>query len=133
MSLQSLLYVGIGGFLGANARHILATVITNMLVGKTGWPVPFGTAFVNTTGSLLLAIFSVWASREAGVPNNISLLIGTGFFGAYTTFSTFANESILLVNGDMPLAGWLYIISTNLLCLLGVVIGFWLAHRIWPT
>ena len=50
MPLQSMLFVGIGGFLGANARYLLATWLTVELSERFGWKLPYGTAFVNITG-----------------------------------------------------------------------------------
>ncbi|MEL6403244.1 MAG: fluoride efflux transporter CrcB [Chloroflexota bacterium] len=124
MQWQSLLWVGIGGFFGANARYISSTWLNS-----TSRAMPFGTAFVNITGSLLLAFFLTYISKRANVPDSVSLLIGTGFFGAYTTFSTYANESMRLINDGQWLTGVGYIVGTNLLCLLGVMIGIALAQR----
>jgi len=99
VSWQALLFVGLGGFFGANVRYILSFVLTEGIAKLTGWRLPFGTAFVNITGSFLLAVFLYWAGRRAGFPDSVRLLVGTGFFGAYTTFSTYANASINLILG----------------------------------
>lgn len=129
MAWQNLLYVGVGGFLGANARYVLTVVLNERLTRQ----LPIGTTFVNVTGSLLLSLFLVWAQRRVGiVPESAKLLIGTGFFGAYTTFSTYANESVLLWQDNWR-TGIGYILITNLLCLLGVIMGIWFANRIWTT
>ena len=122
----NLLYVGIGGFLGANARYILSNWVVYRLSQWTGVSLPYGTAFVNITGSFLLAAFIVWAGKRSGFPDGVQLLIGTGFFGAYTTFSTYANETIALFRQDWRL-GLGYMIVTNGLCLLGVILGIWFA------
>ena len=132
MAWQNLLFVGVGGFLGANARYLISTFLNDRTMQSDGWHIPLGTAFVNITGSLLLAIFLVWVQRRITiVPNSAKLLIGTGFFGAYTTFSTFANESVALWK-DNALQAIGYIILTNSLCLIGVILGIWLANR-WFT
>lgn len=134
MSCQAFFYVGIGGFFGANTRYFLSLVLTERFARITGIALPFGTAFVNITGSLLLAMLTYWAAQRTGfVSDTAKLVIGTGFFGAYTTFSTYANESINLIRGDNILLGWGYIIGTNILCLLGVVLGLWLANRLWAV
>lgn len=133
MSLQAFLYVGLGGFLGANARYILSLLITERAARASGLALPFGTIFVNVTGSFLLALFTAWITQRSGIPDGVRLLIGTGFFGAYTTFSTYANESINLFSSNNSLFGWGYIIGTNLLCLFGVLLGLWLATKLWPA
>ncbi len=129
--LQNLLWVGFGGFLGANARYLLSLYINQRFPTIIGKPFPLGTAFVNITGSFVLAIFLVYVSKNTSFPNNAKLLIGTGFFGAYTTFSTYANESMTLVNNGQWVTGLSYIFITNILCLLGVVLGLLIANRIF--
>lgn len=130
MAWQTIIYVGVGGFLGANARYWLSLLMNTWLGNLTGWRLPFGTAFVNVTGSFFLAVFLVWSSQRVGVSDQMKLLIGTGFFGAYTTFSTYANESVDLLTSDERLIGILYILATNGLCLLGVILGIALMNRL---
>lgn len=132
MSWQAFFYVGIGGFFGAITRYILSLLLTERLVRLTNVPLPYGTLIINVTGSMLLAMLYVWTTQRTGfLSDSAKLVIGTGFFGAYTTFSTYANESINLLQGNNALLGWGYIIGTNVLCLLGVVLGLWLARQIW--
>jgi|SRR5690606_32729820 len=128
---QNLLWVGLGGFLGANARYLLSLYINQRFQTIIGRPFPLGTAFVNVSGSFLLAIFLVYVTKRLGFPDNVKLLMGTGFFGAYTTFSTYANESIELINNGHWLTGLSYIVATNILCLVGVIIGLLIANRIF--
>jgi CrcB protein len=128
-----MLFVGIGGFLGANARYLLSTWLTPALSDRFNWHLPYGTAFVNVTGSLLLAVFMGWAGSRADLSESVKLLIGTGFFGAYTTFSTYSNESIRLITDDNWRTGLGYIVVTNVLCLVGVVAGLLLANRLFSS
>ena len=51
------------------------------------------------------------------------LLVAVGFFGAYTTFSTYAVESVILLEAGDWLGGIGNILGTNLVCLLGAVLG----------
>lgn len=133
MNWQALLWVGCGGFFGANARYILSLWLTQRLSEWSGWRVPFGTIFVNVTGSFLLAFFLVWATQRGNVPQPVRFAVGTGFFGAYTTFSTYANESVDLIMGVEWRIGLVYIIASNVLCLLGVLLGLALATRLFTT
>lgn len=82
---MSVLLVGVGGFFGAIARYI----VSNTLEFKSGFPL--ATWIVNMVGSFLLGLlFGI------GVNSSLFLLLGTGFMGAFTTFSTFKQEGMLL-------------------------------------
>lgn len=129
MQWTSFLWVGLGGFLGANARYILSTLIATRYTTLWGRTLPFGTAFVNIIGSFLLALFIFYFQDRFTVSNQLKLLIGTGFFGAFTTFSTFANEGFNLLQGDNWLDGWVYLIGTNILCLMAVLLAWGIAIR----
>ena len=86
------LLVGLGGFFGASARYWCGTVVD----ARTGEGFPWGTLAVNLLGSLLLG----WLLHAGVVRGAVSLrwqlLMGTGFLGAYTTFSTFTWEMLRL-------------------------------------
>ena len=80
------LLVGVGGFIGANARFIVARVVGAMFETKF----PLGTFVINISGSFLLGILGTLVAQRV-MPNSESmrLALGVGFLGAYTTFSTF--------------------------------------------
>ena len=123
------MFIGTGGFLGANARYILSVWIGAQVETITNHKFPFGTAFVNVIGSFLLAVFTVWVGRQINWSENARLLVATGFFGAFTTFSTYANESIGLIRSGNWSTGIGNILLTNALCLVGVILGLWIANR----
>ena len=128
--MESLIYVGIGGFLGANARHLL-TIWTNDLLAPRWGQFPYGTLLVNVIGSFGLAFFGVWLSARTGMSPQLRLLVGAGFFGAFTTFSTFANESVTLMQGGETALLLLNLLLNNGCCLLGVALGLILGHRLF--
>jgi CrcB protein len=122
-----MLYVGIGGFLGANARYI-----SSLLVGRL-FPqliTSYSTFFVNVAGSLLLAIFLAWAGKQVDLSPAVRLLFATGFFGSFTTFSSFANEGVTLARDGFLWSAGLYIIGMNIICIIAVFIGIWLGSRL---
>ena len=125
-----LLWVGIGGFLGANARYLMTLWVNAQFVPRLG-AFPWGTLAVNVLGSFGLAVFGVWFGSRTGLSPNVKLLIGTGFFGAFTTFSTFANESLTLAQNGNWMPFILNVLVTNGLCLLGVVLGLMVASRLF--
>lgn len=86
--LVNILLVAIGGFFGAIARFAVSQWVKKRFTTSF----PFATLFVNLTGSFLLGY--LYGSEMGG---NMILLIGTGFMGAFTTFSTFKLDSIQLI------------------------------------
>lgn len=121
--MMDLLVVGVGGFFGAITRYLLGVLLTPALARLTGINIPHGTLFVNITGSFLLALLLQWEAQQFNISPRLYLLVATGFFGAYTTFSTYANESVGLIGTQ----GWAhavgYIVASNGLSLLGVLLG----------
>ncbi len=126
--MESLLYIGAGGFLGANARYALSQFANAMLVERWG-AFPYGTLAVNALGSFGLALFGAWFSARGLLSPQMRLLIGVGFFGAFTTFSTFASESVDLLRDDSLAAFLLNLIINNSLCLLAIACGLLLGER----
>lgn|SRR5690606_7103591 len=123
MTLRQLLETGLSIGFGAVAGALLRYALSVWIAQRTGVAFPWGTLLINFTGSVGLALFLGWVSGHPNVDSRLVLLVATGFFGAYTTFSTFANESIALLRaGDwLPALG--YIVGTNLTCLLGAAVG----------
>ena len=111
------LLVGLGGFIGANARYFVSLWVQH----KWGAEFPYGTFVINVSGSFILGLFATLALRFDWA-DSWRLFFAIGFVGAYTTFSTFEYESIQLVaNGEK----W-SVVSVNLLG--SVVIGFLAAY-----
>jgi CrcB protein len=86
------LIIGVGGFVGANARYVIGGWVHQ----RWGASFPYGTFFINISGSFLLGLFATLAVRYAW-SDHWRLLIAVGFIGAYTTFSTFEYETLQLV------------------------------------
>ena len=127
--MDALFFVGIGGFLGANARYLLTAWTDSLLMPRWG-SFPFGTLAVNLLGSFGLAVFGLWLGARAGLPPQLRLLVGTGFFGAFTTFSTFANDSMTLLEEGGLGPFLLNVFLNNGLCLLGAMAGLAVTKRL---
>lgn len=82
----------VAGAAGAVARHVLGTALNDRLSGRFPW----GTLVVNISGSFLFGVVTGLA-LDHGLPREPRIVLGTGFCGAYTTFSTFTYETIRLV------------------------------------
>jgi CrcB protein len=95
---MTLVMVLLGGAIGAPARYL-----TDLAVQRLHDSVfPWGTWTVNVVGSLVLGVVA-----GASAPGWVMSLVGTGFCGALTTFSTFGFETVRLVeDGDLAAAVW---------------------------
>ncbi|TQR08443.1 fluoride efflux transporter FluC [Psychrobacillus soli] len=87
MNVYYVLAVGTGGFLGAIARYYTSQKWNKTVVDR----LPLGTLAVNLIGSFLLGFI-----LNVGLKDIYILLIGTGFLGAFTTFSTLHKELFIL-------------------------------------
>jgi CrcB protein len=92
MTLTLFLAVAAGGLVGAPSRYLLDRAIT----GRAESDRPWGTFVINVTGSLLLG-FLTGLTMTGHLSEVGKALLGTGFCGAYTTFSTFTFESVRLL------------------------------------
>ena len=97
--------IAIGGALGAVSRHYVAGRVMHLL----GMGFPFGTMTVNILGSFLLGLLVELFALKLSLPRPVQAMVTTGFMGAFTTFSTFSMETILLVERQNVLLAALYV------------------------
>lgn len=116
--LINLFAVSIGGTIGAESRYFLTGKI------KVKSPIPFGTYTVNVLGSFGLGMFVI-LSKLLPLPSWLVLLIGTGFFGCFTTMSTFAVESLGLAEDSKKL-----VVENIVLMIFSVLLGALLGETI---
>lgn len=123
------LAVGIAGFLGAVARALLAQLIKAGYLGAF----PVSTLVINLTGCFILCLFMKVTMEKLKISPNLRLAVGTGFCGAYTTFSAFSLETINLLRDGSILSALAYIIITSFGCVLfgwfGASVGRLLTQR----
>ena len=124
------LYVFLGGGLGAVCRYLATTAIG----ARFGMMFPFGTLFVNTLGSFLMALIMGFLLTMAKANNLLSeplrLLLTVGFLGGFTTFSSFSMETLTLLRSGSIVLAISNIAANVLLGLIAAIIGLYLAAMI---
>lgn len=95
MTWQTALAVGCGGFIGAILRVYLNGVISH----RVPHDLPFGTLGVNLIGSFIMGVLVAYFMYTTLFSLHIKSFLSTGILGALTTYSTFAIESVLLLQG----------------------------------
>ena len=121
------LLVGMGGFLGANARFIVVRVVGFSFETRF----PLGTFLVNTSGSFLLGVLgAIVADRVFPSSDAVRLSLGVGFLGAFTTFSTFEFETHALLEDGSWLTAAANIFASLFLGLLALRAGI-VAAKSW--
>jgi CrcB protein len=121
------LLVGLGSFVGGNARFILARWVGGLVDGRF----PLGTFLINVGGSFVLGVIGgLLADRAFPHADMIRLALGVGFCGGFTTFSTFEYETHALFEDGLWLSAVLNMFLSLLLGLLAVRFGV-VAAKSW--
>jgi CrcB protein len=118
------LAVAAGGALGALARYLLSGWLTLSL----GRGFPWGTFGVNLIGCCLIGALYVWITQEARLAPVWQAVLVAGFTGAFTTFSTFALETLSLLESGRAATAMLYAAGSLVLGLGGVALGMKMAR-----
>lgn len=115
---MNVLLVMLGGIVGAVARVVVDSVLTHRF--RPRWPL--GTFTINVTGSLVLGLVT-GLSLTHGLPAHARLLVGVGFCGAYTTFSTAAFEVVGLARHRPGVIASAYAVGGCLASLAAAALG----------
>lgn len=115
------LLVALGAAVGAPLRYLA----DRWLHPREGVFLPRGTLLVNVIGSFLLGAVASAFGRGSLGPDTVAL-VGTGFCGALTTYSTFGYESVRLVERAAYRLAALYVVSSVALGLCAAGLGWWL-------
>jgi fluoride exporter len=116
-----LISVMLGGFLGALSRYGIGEWI------QTNNGFPLGTLLINLIGCFFLGWFLTYITIMKNLKPELTLLIGTGFIGSFTTFSTFSVETILLFQNGQTVYAALYILISTIFGILMAYFGVKLA------
>lgn len=120
------LWVGLGGFAGANARYVVGSVVG----GRVGGAFPYGTFLVNLAGALAIGVILTLLTEVLIADPLWRRLVVVGFLGGFTTFSSYTYEAIALIEQGAWGQALAYIVGSNLLGLAACAAGVILARAL---
>jgi len=123
---KDFLAISVAAIFGANLRYLLG----RLSVKHFDLSFPYGTLTINIIGSFIVGFFVIWATERVLIDPRLRLLVVVGFCGSFTTFSSYAYESMsFLEHGQWALMA-VNILSNNLLCLGAALAGMALARAL---
>ena len=124
--MKDFLAISVAAVLGANLRYLLS----RFAMKEFGPVFPYGTLIINILGSFIVGLFVTWTTERVLVDPRWRLLVVVGFCGSFTTFSSFAYESMSFFEQGQWGLMLANIFSNNLLCLGGVLAGIALVRAL---
>ncbi|MED9996409.1 MAG: fluoride efflux transporter CrcB [Paludibacteraceae bacterium] len=125
--LKSLLIVGAGSFVGGALRYLISAYMKNIYGQGQGFP--WGTLAVNLLGCFAFGILFAAFSKHSATDNTWYLLLTTGVCGGFTTFSTFASESVQMLQQGNTFGFVGYVAASIILGFLLIALGYWLVSK----
>lgn len=125
--IRTLLFIGVGSFLGGIARYLVKVGCGKLFPAAT---LPLGTIVANVAGCFLIGLFYGIASRHTTMSQDMLMFLTVGFCGGFTTFSTFMNENMSMIQGGELFNSLLYAVLSLVLGLAFLYLGT-LASRVF--
>lgn len=122
----NIVLVAVGGAVGSVLRYLVGVWALRL----AGSAFPWGTLFVNVTGSFLIGVTAEVIVRRLGGSVDLRLLLITGLIGGYTTFSAFTLDALTLMERGNMAAALIYIVSSVVVSMLAVFAGLVLTRSI---
>jgi CrcB protein len=117
--LKNFLAISVAAIVGANLRYLLSRIAARQF----GPVFPYGTLFINVVGSFIVGFFIIWTTERVLIDPRWRLLVVIGFCGSFTTFSSYAFETMAYFEqGQWGLMA-VNILGNNLLCLGAALAG----------
>ena len=124
--MKDFLAISVAAILGANLRYVISR-----LAAKEFGPVfPYGTLIINIMGSFIVGLFVIWTTERVLVDPRWRLLVVVGFCGSFTTFSSYAFESMSLFEQGQWGLMLANVFANNLFCLAGALAGMAVARAL---
>jgi len=122
--IKNVLLIGLGGFIGSIARYFVSML--NLSVNF--FSIPVGTLLVNVSGSLIIGFLTGIAAKSTILTAEWRMFLMVGLCGGFTTFSTFANENLMLIHNGQVFSLILYTALSIFLGFLAVFLGYALTN-----
>jgi CrcB protein len=123
---KDFLAISVAAIVGANLRYLLSR-----LAAKELGPVfPYGTLFINIVGSFIVGWFVIWTTERVLLDPRWRLLVVVGFCGSFTTFSSYAFETMSYFQQGQWGLMLANLFSNNLLCLGAALAGMAVARAV---
>jgi fluoride exporter len=122
----TVLWVALGAAVGAPLRYLIDRAVQARHRGRFPW----GTFTINMVGSIVLGALTGAATALPPdvVPTAVQAVVGTGFCGALTTYSTFSYESVTLLEGRSPVTAVANLVGSVVAGLLVAALAWWALH-----
>ena len=121
---MNFLAISLGAIVGANLRYLVSQFAARIL----GPVFPYGTLIINVAGSFIVGWFVIWTSERALIDPRWRLLVVVGFCGGFTTFSSYAFETMAYFEQGQWLLMATNFVANNVLCLAAALSGMALAR-----
>lgn len=116
--------ISLGAIVGANARYLISRYAAKLL----GPVFPYGTLIINVSGSFVVGVFLIWTTGRVLIDPRWRLLVVIGFCGGFTTFSSYAFETMAYFEQGQWLLMTANIAANNLLSLAAAIAGMAVAR-----
>jgi CrcB protein len=126
-NLRAPIAIALGAIPGALCRYYLTVGLAKWL----GENFPYGTMFVNLSGSFLMGFIVTLALERALISPDLRLFLAVGFLGSYTTFSTYTLDNDLFLRSGNWGMGLFYSLGSLIFGVIGLELGSFLARKLF--
>ncbi len=124
--MKDFLAISVAAIVGANLRYL----VSRFAAKEFGSIFPYGTLVINIVGSFIVGFFVIWTTERALVDPRWRLLVVVGFCGSFTTFSSYAFETMAYFEQGQWALMLTNIFANNVLCLGGALAGMAVARAV---